>query len=206
MRFSRSLFLPLLAVAANPARAQGVLYTWPSAPDGGFLGSVASAGDVDGDGVHDFARTERPWHPNAFGSLRVHSGADGSLLFAVTASGPGDGGFGARVCGLGSVDLDLSSDLAVSAGSYVRCVSGSGGATLWQAPSIPVTALSSMDDLDGDGAREVVVGTVSTVFGVPGQVRVLSGRTGALLRNLVPPPGATPEFGRAAVAAGDFDL
>ena len=200
-----------LFLLAGCLEAQGILYSWP-VPAGN--NSVASAGDVDGDGTPDFAVGE----PGAWadtGRVRVWSGRTGAAILAVDGMSPGDA-FGHRVAGLGDVDGDGFGDVAASAPqpgsggarSYVRAISGASGAALWQvsSPSTRIafgTSLAVMGDLDLDGVRELVVGAV----GFPqGRALVLSGATGSTLLEISGLPGAAYDYGTAVGPAGDLDL
>lgn len=63
-------------------------------------------------------------------------------------------------------------------------------------------AVADSADLDGDGAREVMVGAIGT-----GRVHIYSGRTGALIRTLQANPveAGGGQFGYALADAGDVD-
>ena len=83
----------------------------------GNLGmAVASVGDVDGDGVPDFAVGSPGTR-----TVRVYSGTSTDnfkqLLMTITADPTNDAykGFGARVAGIGDVNFDGFADIAISA-------------------------------------------------------------------------------------------
>ncbi|MEZ6196408.1 MAG: hypothetical protein R3F20_11885 [Planctomycetota bacterium] len=67
--------------------------------------------------------------------------------------------------------------------------------------------LDRLDDLDGDGVPELLVGVRSSSLGVSlanGFALVISGATGATLQTLMPPPAVT-SFGLSVVAIDDVD-
>jgi hypothetical protein len=78
-----------------------------------FGWSVASAGDVDGDGVSDVI-AGAPGTGAALGYARVFSGVDGSVLHTLSGATPG-GRFGTAVTTSGDLDGDGLDDLAVGA-------------------------------------------------------------------------------------------
>jgi len=81
-----------------------------------FGGSVAGAGDVNGDGTPDLmvgARLDNNHGPNS-GSVRLFSGVNGALLFTLNGDGPGDE-FGRSVAGAGDVNGDGYMDVIVGA-------------------------------------------------------------------------------------------
>jgi hypothetical protein len=205
----RALALSLLLA---PASAQGIAYEW-------FLGqgpkSVASAGDVDGDGKADFAIAKEGLG-GAFGRVEIRSGGDGGLLWAAQGAQAGDG-FGATLAGLGDVNGDGSDDLAVAATyvqlfglgppTYVRVLSGLDGTSLWevQAPTSNEPfgrSLARIGDLDGDGIDDLIVGSIGAAAG---HVQVRSGASGALVFDVATPAGADLQFGACVAALGDLD-
>jgi hypothetical protein len=145
---------------------------------------LAAAGDVDGDGIRDYAVTmtlqQPPWDPN---TVEVRSGRDEHVIWSV--SGPFSDDFGFRIAG----DLDLNGDgrpdLLISAlregglqGGAVHAYDHQ-GRHLYRieikAPSI--AALGG--DLDGDGCDEFILGHGEP--GLRGAVSVYSGKTGLRL-------------------------
>ncbi|TAH39751.1 MAG: hypothetical protein EYC70_02895 [Planctomycetota bacterium] len=149
--------------------------------------SVAGAGDVDNDGVMDIIAG------GDGGVVRIFSGADGSPLRVHT----GAGGFGYAVCGAGDQDGDGVCDYVIGApyadhlatdGGAATLYSGATGAALYTyvghlANSWYGEALSYVDDTDGDGWPEFLVGGI--------------GATSALLCTHVGPRLAEPVPGSA---------
>ena len=224
MRTTTALSCLLLAVLAPVLRGQGVYYDWPDIGPGGA--GVASAGDIDGDGISDFLIGDGGGFtspgPGHVGTVRIFSGADGTLIRGVQANGVDDG-FGLHVLSLGDVDQDGRPDFAVGAPStlplaplisYVRAFSGASGAQLWQVDSPSTTfqlgvAMAIVGDLDSDGIRDLAIGAttvgVTGAPGTPGLVLLVSGGTGAVLRTIQNVPGSTSDFGSAVADADDFD-
>jgi hypothetical protein len=186
-----------------------------------FLGSaVAACGDVDGDGTPDLVVGAPLSDDGAFngGSAYLVSGATGAVLRAFHGTGVGDR-LGERVAGAGDVDADGVPDLVLVApgadadgidtgAAEVR--SGADGALLLRiaggAPGTFLSAACGAGDVDGDGHADVAVGepSLDTAGGgsEAGRVRVVSGRTGAVLRTH---EGEAPMawLGAALAAPGD---
>jgi len=165
-----------------------------------FGAAVDAIGDVDLDGVPDFAvgTPSSTWQSfNEAGNVTVFSGASGVSIYDVGGAGS-FAHFGSALAGVGDVDLDGRPDFAVgapgdSAGASwdgsARLVSGGDGKTLWTvAGGEPYglfgASIGSAGDFDRDGRVDIVVGaTGSETFATPhpGSARVLSGVTGAVL-------------------------
>ncbi len=88
-----------------------LLFSIAETQPGGSLGfDVDSAGDVTGDGLADIVSGS----PTGPGTLWLYSGRDGSLLFSLQGLDQQDA-FGKSVAGLGDVNGDGFSDIAVGA-------------------------------------------------------------------------------------------
>lgn len=208
-----------------------------SAPGSALGGALALAGDLDGDGVTDLllgAPGSATVGDDA-GEVRVVSGADGTLLFAVPAAGPSDD-FGAAVASVGDTDGDGLPDLLAGAPQamdpdqvdpifnrlgYARLHSGAAGAGLQLHQGEQVLsvwggffghAVAGPGDLDLDGVPDQVVGAYKEDLegviagGAAGRVHVLSGAHGAEIRELVGLRDiSAAELGRSLAAAGDHD-
>ncbi len=183
----------------------------------GFGTGLASAGDVNGDGVGDLIVGAPEVQTLGRGYVKVYSGVDGAVLLTLVGSNLFDR-FGTAVAGLGDVNGDGLSDLAVGApgvngllidAGRVRAFSGADGSVLW---SVTGTApdeqlggvVTALGDLDGDGVGDVGIAPSQTFAGVFDVVHVHSGTNGAFLFDLTgPQPGE--RFGSAIAAGGDVD-
>jgi hypothetical protein len=138
-----------------------------------FGAALAGGGDLNGDGVPDFAvgASAGLWQGSSCGTLRSYSGADGTRLWSVHGSAGGEA-FGSALCFLPDLDGDGRSELAVSA----LFENGAGGATgivraISSSSQRPVrvwrgrsggdrfgSALIGVSDRDGDNLGDLVVG------------------------------------------------
>jgi hypothetical protein len=191
----------------------------------GLGGSVAAAGDVNGDGFADVivgAASASPGGLPYAGSAYVFSGSTGALLHQFDGSAASDY-FGDSVSGAGDVNADGFDDLIVGtpyadpggfsyAGSaYV--FSGSTGALLYQFNGIAGNDLlgesvSGAGDVNSDGYDDLIVGASGSDAGglnFNGLANVYSGATGLLLYKFVGYAWAE-HFGSAVSGAGDIDL
>lgn len=192
--------------------------------DTGF--ATATLGDVDGDGVSEIITGDREYSRNDgsrvyHGIVRVHSGANGALIYAIEGENSYDG-FGHAVADAGDTNQDGVSDFIVgawdaspngltSAGSaYV--FSGADGSQLHvfhghTAYGDYGFSVAGAGDTDNDGYDDVVIGDpYDTFFGGTvgaGYVEVRSGADGTVQRTL---NGSTYELvGFAVGYAGDVD-
>jgi hypothetical protein len=194
-----------------------VLYSFFGSEPGEELGSaVAPAGDMDEDGAPDVA-VGSPGASHGTGLVRVHSGADASIVYTFHGDAPLDR-FGSALAGAGDVDGDGVVDLVVGAHQpggrwpgYARVLSGADASILYtfggEEPGDGFgIALALAGDLDGDGCAEVLVGApFSDEQGsMAGSARLFSGRLGEPLEALL---GDRPGdcFGIAVAAVGDVD-
>lgn len=135
---------------------------------GGHLGgSVAGLGDVNNDGVPDWA-CGAPDPVLGTGFVRVLSGATGAQLLQLTGSPFAR--FGASICDIGDRNLDGRADFAVGApnaspsspNGFVRYYSGSNGSTMLSIAGNGSTdlgaSLANLGDLTGDGRPEIAIG------------------------------------------------
>jgi FG-GAP repeat protein len=131
----------------------------------------AALGDLDGDGIADYAIGSSPGPTFLDGSVYVYSGASGALLTQLTSSADQElVSLGAPIADAGDVDRDGISDLLVGGQQTIapggRTVgagflfSGRSFALLHHFTDVgePVAAVSAAADLDGDGFGDVLVG------------------------------------------------
>jgi hypothetical protein len=195
------------AARAIAGGSGATLFNFAGGTGGEMFGwSVAGAGDVNGDGKADlvvgslcgsFAGV------NSAGTVKVLSGANGSVLQTWGGSTAGDW-LGASVAGVGDVSGDGVPDVAAGSqeANYVRVFSGSTGALVHQFNgSGYFGTVSGLGDVNGDGRADVAVG--ASLAG-PGQAFVFSGLTGGILQTF---NGTNPgdRFGGALAGAGDVD-
>ena len=193
------------------------LLSWlGDAPGDGFGISVAGAGDVNGDGQADLLVGEYR-HDGVganSGRARVHSGADGAPLWVLDGTAV-DHEFGIGVSGIGDLDGDGLADFGVGAhhddangphSGSVRVVSGATGGQLYlltgSAGDDLGHVLAGLGDIDGDAVPDLIVGLHDTLQ--PGQARIYSGASGAVLFNFVGNSNGD-FFGHAVAGAGDVD-
>ena len=196
-----------------------------TSPGGWFGGALAGTRDFDGDGHGDLVVGEPDGDPQrgpglggGAGRATVFSGASGAIL-ARLGGGAGGAQVGISVSGGADFDGDGLSDALI--GGVLNndgygdnsCATGIGRALdqrVDRGPDEPArygSALASIGDLDGDGARELLIGAPGARDPggqVTGMARLVSGRTGATLRELY---GAFDGdyFGQAVANAGDVD-
>jgi len=168
---------------------------------------VAALGDIDLDGIPDFAAA----HGASDGHVRVYSGLTGAFLRDYTGA---DATFAWSFDGIGDLDGDGTGDLVVGdpfvdgAGTddgAVHTLSGYTGAILHTmiAPPGQVSqqlgrSVSSIDDVDGDLVPDVVAASVGTAAGV----FVFSGATGGFLYKV---GGFAPFHNLLVDGGGDVD-
>ncbi len=142
-----------------------------ASPDGGLFGSsVASAGDVNGDGYADFvigASNFQTYTGRAYLYLGGPSGVSVNEPATTVLTGPdGPNGFFGRVTNAGDVNGDGYADLIVAANighAYVY-LGGAPGITSTQQPTVlgASVEVSGAGDINGDGYADIIAG--NTVF------------------------------------------
>lgn len=176
----------------------GVLYA-KTTLGGSELGyCVASAGDVDGDGVTDIAAGA----PGA-GRVTIFDGADGSVIRHLFGSAAGK--FGRAVADVGDVNLDGVDDLLVGSNTKAVLFDGASGDKIFTYVTGLGSSVGGVGDIDGDGIPDFGIGQTA-LDGVGdhlGRVEAYSGLTGAMVR-LYEAPSAWG-FGTSICALGDMD-
>jgi hypothetical protein len=205
-------------------RTAALLKTWLGDAAGDTFGdTVRPVGDLNSDGYDDIAISATSWNTSPHTQyVRVFSGRflrDGTLpevLFDFAPTTQGD--VGLHLGGAGDVDGDGFGDLLVGCGFGFRhayVVSGRTGASLIDlavngASDLGV-AVAGLDDIDGDGYADFLVGSYrETVSGMAqaGSVYLyaggLAGKIGTLLDE-VDGDSAMDWFGIAVERIGDID-
>jgi hypothetical protein len=215
-----------LGVLCAPLCAQSKIEQFNGTTNMQFVGySTVCLGDIDGDGLPDWA-TGAP-SPTTWttipGRVYVCRGYDATPIRTLNGSVDGDD-FGTSLADVGDIDNDGVHELLVgapdllstgghdSAGGtpgYIEVFSGATGALLVHVDGdtdgdMFGAAVAGMGDLDGDAVNDFVVGAPG--FGTlnRGLVRAISGATGATIWSVV---GALPPaaIGSCLSAIGDVD-
>lgn len=180
--------------------------------------TVASAGDLDGDGRSEIL-AGAPSAAPAPGRVLVLDGATGGVRFTLSAGAGGDR-FGASVDAAGDVDADGVLDIIVGAvgatafgantgAAYVH--SGATGASLWSHQGFSAgqqfgSAVGTIGDRDGDGHADVLVAAKDGGPGGRGAAWVFDGATGVQVGATLLPTATGASFGEFfAGPVGDLD-
>jgi hypothetical protein len=211
------------SIRVTNGRTGATLYAFHGLAAGDRLGeSVASAGDVDGDGFPDIVGGAPLHDQNGInsGMARVWSGRTGAVLYTWYGDQPGDW-FGVSVDGAGDTNADGRADLIVGAPygkasntaniGEARIFSGLNGSVLrtFNSPSgvsVLGYSVSAAGDVNKDGKADVIVGAPQTTntFQDQGRAYIYSGATGATLYTF---QGTTAGeyFGNSVDGGGDIN-
>ena len=180
---------------------------------------IAAAGDMDGDGMPDYAALVLDQrNPPSVNLVEVRSGKDDRLIWQV--QGAWKLLFGSSLLGGLDLDGDRRPDLVVTAPRWPNGDSHPGAVYAYSSKGkllyrvngdsrleigsfMGGGTLGRLGDLDRDGADDFVVGGIDKVAGLGAGI-VLSGRTGkVLLKGLSPYPREA--LGHAVAGCGDLD-
>mgnify|MGYP003642905960 CR=1 FL=1 len=181
-----------------------------------FYGSqVLQVEDLDGDTLPDICVAAPPSSGSSDpGYMELRRSDDGTLLSRWDDPGA-DGLFARSIADLGDVDGDFCNDILIGKpiGSLttvsfaaVEVRSGRTGERLWQVTD-PYgsfgACVCALSDVNGDGIRDVAVGSPPLRLDDPGKAWVLSGADGSVISELAPPSPGT-WFGGCVATAGDL--
>ena len=175
-----------------------------------FGGTLAGAGDLDGDGASEIligAQLEDFSQATEVGRVYVVSGASGTSLFALSSPNRMQGGhFGSGLAAVPDTDGDGINDILVGASGETFNKTGAGRAYLFSGATgdlllelgspAPKRAgsfgedVAGLADVDGDGRGDLAVGAPqedNLAQPNAGSVYIFSGATGALLQTLHSP-------------------
>ncbi|MEM8709457.1 MAG: FG-GAP-like repeat-containing protein [Planctomycetota bacterium] len=208
--------IPLTSTEPEPAPQYGTI--------------VRNVGDVDADGVADYAVNDLTitlaLQSPVPGRVHLFSGATGLGIFTVTQGVP-FGSFGSTLDAVGDINGDGHADVVIGDQNFVGpggprtgavyVYSGRDASVLLQVTGATGGSglggrVAGLDDVDGDGVPDLAihVATTSASATYGGRVSVASGATGATLysvdsRRLLGPATATAGFGSVLVKTGDLD-
>jgi hypothetical protein len=176
--------------------------------------AIAGVGDINGDGVPDFAIGAYRWNQSR-GAVRVYSGANFSLIRTHSATAI-NAFFGSAVAGGQDVDFDGVPDIVIGAPGngtvvgYIEVYSGQTGALLRTingpgASSRLGQAVLLVPDINNDNRAEIVAGAWNWTVGgaASGSIFVYSGQNGTQL--FTANGGAGFRLGFSLADAGDVN-
>lgn len=232
--FSIFLISNVILLPPSAAKAQTSLHTVHGTNSGDYFGfSVATLGDVNQDGIDDYA-VGAPFGPIDTtntqlyqGKVTVHSGLDSTTLYTIVGSNNFDF-FGRAIARINDLDGDNIADFLVGAtGKFPACPSGTGGTPGYISIRSGVdghllgtiagggvrfgAVLDAVNDVDNDGKQDIIVGVSRSncQSGNPcnlckGSVSVYSSTTGSVLRSYVASTFGTL-YGGAVASVGDVN-
>lgn len=183
-----------------------------------FGGALANCGDLDLDGVPDYAIGAPRSNFANIGFVTVFSGATGGTLFTFAGASAAEA-FGDDVAGGTDVNADGRPDILVGAPFHtaagltrrgrVVAFSGASGGQLFAVEGLTAEgnfgrALDGLGDVNGDGFGDFLVGApLADGFG---RGYVVSGQSHAILRTHGPSTVNTAWFGWACARIGDANF
>jgi hypothetical protein len=200
---------------ALPASGVPLRYTIAAGADNGQLGASLSAlGDLDADGIADFAVGDPGYTASGAagsGQVLILSGADGAILHTLLGTPVAGQAFGTALAAL-DANGDGVSDLAVGApggNGAVWIYSGADGSVLQAITSASPgagsrfgEALANAGDQNADGKDDLFAGAPGA-NSLTGAVLVLSGSSGGLIQTLTPEIDGI-QFGAAVATTPDL--
>ncbi|MEM7205417.1 MAG: FG-GAP-like repeat-containing protein [Planctomycetota bacterium] len=167
-------------------------------PTDAYGEAMRAAGDVNGDGIGDVVIGAPDFRGAQRGYGHVRSGADGSLLYAI--SGTLTAGFyGEFVDGAGDIDNDGFDDFILGGRQVARVYSGRHRGVLLLVDEdvyhVKLVGVAGLGDMDGDGFDDVGFADANGVFVISGRTRDEIGSVDGL---------GLRDFG-SSMAAGDLD-
>lgn len=219
---------------ADLAETNGAVVRWVSGTNGTLLRSAAlpqgtagyhvallAAGDLDGDGVPDLVA--------GIGGVTAFSGATAQLVWSLTSPSLGFGHALARLDdrdgdGIAEILVGVTEMIVWGGGDVIHqsyegegraeVRSGASGALLATITAPPGAgrgfggSVAAIDDLDGDGRRDLVIAplyqtgpTMPGPFGASGDVRIFGSSSLAQLASISVPPSRSTRV----TALGDLD-
>ena len=168
-------------------------------PNQGFGSAVATIGDVNGDGVPDFAvgaPAKNPGPTQISPEVYIFSGLDGNFVYK--NPGPVGSEFGSAIAALGDINGDGVPDFLVGApesvgpgGGCIFAISGANGGAIYdfegqQAGAQLGAAIVGVGDVNGDGVPDFAGGAPHASGMQPdsGAIFIVSGATGGVLRTI----------------------
>jgi len=187
---------------------------------GWFGSTVAGLGDVDGDGVPDWAGGSLSMGASSSGYARVMSGFDGHSLWSV--AGEPSSELGSSIAGIGDVSGDGRADVAIAAPhnsnthphGFVRCYAGDTGVFHHHYAGLSQSdygrCIATFPDVTGDGKPELIVGEPQFTFTGSSSGRVylqnpVAGGAASIVWEQFTPFMSGWHAGEVVAAAGDVN-
>jgi hypothetical protein len=197
-----------------------LLFTLTGSTDNQFFGeTLATIGDVDADGVDDFAvgsLDSARGGGSGRGRVDVFSGATQSVITSIVGAPPDDAGIGKALAGGSDFDGDGVSDLVVGDPYHLTNGADSGAVFVYSSATwTPIftwygrnpldqfgISVSCVGDASADGIPDVVIGS-SIGYKRRGNAYLYSGKSGHRLFRFVADSPAT-KYGQSVGVAGDI--